>query len=204
MSKTPPAQLEVHVREKSFQGRTVLRDVAFDVSAGEIVAILGASGCGKSTLLRVIAGLDRVVDGSIVVRATHGDSPVVGMVYQEPRLLPWLTVEKNIAFSLSSFANKVKNTNIDGILQEVMLEDARQYWPKQLSGGMAQRVAIARALVREPDVLLLDEPFSALDVLTRRNLHTLTRRVTAAHKAATVIVTHDPAEAVNLADRIWY
>jgi sulfonate transport system ATP-binding protein len=133
------------------------------------------------------------------ITPTHGKQSVVGVVYQEPRLMPWLNVEQNIAFGLSHTG---PNPNIDGILQEVMLEDARLYWPKQLSGGMAQRVSIARALIREPDVLLMDEPFSALDVLTRRSLHALTRALTTKHQTATIIVTHDPEEAVNLADRV--
>lgn len=193
------ARLRVDVRHKSFSGRSVVRDVAFDVAAGEIVAVLGASGCGKSTLLRAIAGLDKDFTGSIAIHGTHNDQNVVGMIYQEPRLMPWLNVEENIGFGLEQ---KSAKSSIDALLQEVLLEDARRYLPKQLSGGMAQRVAIARALVREPDVLLMDEPFSALDVLTRRNLHTLTRNVTAKHQTATVIVTHDPDEAVNLADRV--
>jgi sulfonate transport system ATP-binding protein len=192
--------LQVNLRHKAFNGRTIVRDVTFSVNAGEIVAILGASGCGKSTLLRAIAGLDRDFKGDVHVTPTHGQQSVVGVVYQEPRLMPWLNVEQNIAFGLAASGNE--NPNIDGILQEVMLEDARQYWPKQLSGGMAQRVSIARALIREPDVLLMDEPFSALDVLTRRSLHALTRALTAKHRTATIIVTHDPDEAVNLADRV--
>lgn len=193
-------RLEVNVRQKNFDGRAVLHDVAFDVAAGEIVAVLGASGCGKSTLLRAIAGLDRDYIGNITIQGAHDHT--VGVVYQEPRLMPWLTVEDNIAFGLTMQKTQNKNTNIDGLLQEVMLESARGYLPKQLSGGMAQRVAIARALVREPDVLLMDEPFSSLDVLTRRSLHALTREVTARHQTATVIVTHDVEEAVNLASRV--
>lgn len=192
-------RLQVNLQHKSFAGRAVIRDVAFDVAAGEIVAVLGASGCGKSTLLRAIAGLDRQFDGSIAIHGTHNNQNVIGMVYQEPRLMPWLDVEANIGFGLDIHARK---SSIDGLLEEVLLENARRYLPKQLSGGMAQRVAIARALIREPDVLLMDEPFSALDVLTRRSLHTLTRTVTATHLTATVIVTHDPEEAVNLADRV--
>lgn len=193
------SRLRVDVRLKSFNGRSIVRDVAFEVAAGEIVAVLGASGCGKSTLLRAIAGLDKEFTGSIAIHGTHNDQNVIGMIYQEPRLMPWLNVEDNIGFGLE---HKSAKSSIDALLQEVLLEDARRYLPKQLSGGMAQRVAIARALVREPDVLLMDEPFSALDVLTRRNLHTLTRNVTAKHQTATVIVTHDPDEAVNLADRV--
>jgi sulfonate transport system ATP-binding protein len=160
--------------------------------------VLGASGCGKSTLLRAIAGLDREHVGSITINGQG----TVGVVYQEPRLMPWLTVEQNIAFGLEAKTSIAPNSPIDALLQEVMLEDARHYWPKQLSGGMAQRVSIARALAREPEVLLMDEPFSALDVLTRRSLHQLTREVTAKHQTATLIVTHDPDEAVSLADRV--
>ena len=191
------ARLQVNVRQKNFDGRAIIHDVKFDVAAGEIVAVLGASGCGKSTLLRAIAGLDRDYIGNIAIHGTHDNT--VGVVYQEPRLMPWLTVEDNITFGLLT---QNKNTNIDGLLEEVMLESARGYLPKQLSGGMAQRVAIARALVREPDVLLMDEPFSSLDVITRRSLHALTREVTAKHQTATVIVTHDVEEAVNLASRV--
>ncbi len=192
-------RLQVNLQKKSFAGRAVIRNVAFDVDAGEIVALLGASGCGKSTLLRAIAGLDRAFDGNIAIHGTHNDQNVIGMVYQEPRLLPWLTVEENIGFGINIDSRK---SSIDGLLDEVLLEKAGGYLPKELSGGMAQRVAIARALLREPDVLLMDEPFSALDVLTRRSLHSLTRKVTAKHQTATVIVTHDPEEAVNLADRV--
>jgi sulfonate transport system ATP-binding protein len=196
------ARLRVNLTEKAFKGRIVLQQVEFEVHAGEIVAILGTSGCGKSTLLRAIAGLDRDYTGSIEIQSAHPvTGSTIGMVYQEPRLMPWLTVEQNIAFSAAT-DSKIVKSNIDGLLQEVLLENARQYWPKQLSGGMAQRVAIARALVRNPDVLLLDEPFSALDVLTRRSLHAIARRVTATHQTATIIVTHDPDEAVQLADRV--
>ncbi len=126
------------------------------------------------------------------------------MVYQEPRLLPWLNVEQNIAFAGNAcdMGSALPNSSIDALLRQVFLEDARHCLPKQLSAGMAQRVAIARALVRQPDVLLLDEPFSALDVLTRRRLLALTRELTTRHQTATVIVTHDPDEAVRLADRV--
>ncbi len=192
-------RLQVNVQHKSFNGRAVVCNVAFDVAAGEIVAVLGMSGCGKSTLLRAIAGLDRDFVGRITIHGTHNNQNVVGVVYQEPRLMPWLTVEQNIRFGLNADFPK---SSIDAVLQEVMLETAHSCLPKQLSGGMAQRVAIARALVREPDVLLMDEPFSSLDVLTRRSLQALTRTVTDKHQTATVIVTHDPEEAVNLANRV--
>jgi sulfonate transport system ATP-binding protein len=193
-------RLSVDVRQKSFNGRAIIRNIRFDVAAGEIVAVLGASGCGKSTLLRAIAGLDNDYVGSINIQGANQN--IIGMIYQEPRLMPWLTVEENIGFGLVTNMAAQSNPSIGDLLQEVMLENARHYLPKQLSGGMAQRVAIARALVREPDVLLMDEPFSSLDVLTRRSLHKLTRAITVKHQTATVIVTHDVDEAVNLADRV--
>ena len=200
------ARLSVKLIRKSFGARVIARDICFEVNAGEVVAILGASGCGKTTLLRIIAGLERDYQGEVVIDKNNNAhrNGVVGVVYQEPRLMPWLTVEENIAFAqaASDKGYKKPNASIDGLLQEVLLEDARQYWPKQLSGGMAQRVSIARALVRAPDVLLMDEPFSSLDVITRRSLYALTRAVTARHQTATVIVTHDPDEAVQLADRV--
>jgi sulfonate transport system ATP-binding protein len=210
-------RLRVAIQQKRFGAKAVLGNVAFDVNAGEIIAVLGASGCGKSTLLRAIAGLDQDWQGAIEIHAANAHrAPIVGVVYQEPRLMPWLTAEENIALALIAAepaaesnqtqtvdaSNKATNPSIDGLLQAVYLENARHCLPKQLSGGMAQRVAIARALVRAPDVLLLDEPFSALDILTRRRLISLTREVTARFQTATVLVTHDPDEAVRLADRV--
>ncbi|MCA3019179.1 MAG: ABC transporter ATP-binding protein [Rhodocyclaceae bacterium] len=212
-----PRRLRVAIQQKRFGAKAVLGNVAFDVNAGEIIAVLGASGCGKSTLLRAIAGLDQDWQGAIEIHAANAHrAPIVGVVYQEPRLMPWLTVEENIALALVAAEpapesnqtqtvdapNKNTNPSIDGLLQAVYLENARHCLPKQLSGGMAQRVAIARALVRAPDVLLLDEPFSALDILTRRRLISLTREITARFQTATVLVTHDPDEAVRLADRV--
>ncbi|MFN8986900.1 MAG: ABC transporter ATP-binding protein [Burkholderiales bacterium] len=214
---TARPRLRIAIQQKRFGAKAVLGKVAFDVHAGEIIAVLGASGCGKSTLLRAIAGLDQDWQGAIEIHAANAHrAPIVGVVYQEPRLMPWLTVEENIALTLVAAEpapesnqtqtvdapNKNTNPSIDGLLQAVYLENARHCLPKQLSGGMAQRVAIARALVRAPDVLLLDEPFSALDILTRRRLISLTREITAHFQTATVLVTHDPDEAVRLADRV--
>ena len=210
-------RLRVAIQQKRYGTKAVLGTIEFNVHAGEIIAVLGASGCGKSTLLRAIAGLDQNWQGNIEIHAANNNrAAIVGVVYQEPRLMPWLTVEENIALALVGdptktnkntagtirATNKESNPNIHGLLQAVYLENARHCLPKQLSGGMAQRVAIARALVRTPDVLLLDEPFSALDILTRRRLISLTRDVTARFQTATVLVTHDPDEAVRLADRV--
>ena len=219
-----PPRLRVAIQQKCYGAKAVLGNIEFNVHAGEIIAVLGASGCGKSTLLRAIAGLDQNWQGNIEIHAANNNrAAIVGVVYQEPRLMPWLTVEENIALASVGVpaagsssgphasreqtlalgtSGKVTNPIVDGLLQAVYLENARHCLPKQLSGGMAQRVAIARALVRAPDVLLLDEPFSALDILTRRRLISLTREVTARFQTATVLVTHDPDEAVRLADRI--
>lgn len=219
-----PPRLRVAIQQKRYGAKAVLGNIEFNVHAGEIIAVLGASGCGKSTLLRAIAGLDQNWQGNIEIHAANNNrAAIVGVVYQEPRLMPWLTVEENIALASVGVpaagsssgphasreqtlalgtSGKVTNPIVDGLLQAVYLENARHCLPKQLSGGMAQRVAIARALVRAPDVLLLDEPFSALDILTRRRLISLTREVTARFQTATVLVTHDPDEAVRLADRV--
>ncbi|HEX4858850.1 MAG TPA: ABC transporter ATP-binding protein [Usitatibacteraceae bacterium] len=188
--------LSIDVRRKSIAGRDILTDVRIDARAGEITAVLGVSGCGKSTLLRLVNGLETEFDGRIALPHHEG---AIGMVFQEPRLLPWLSVRDNVAFGLDAAG---LHARADAVLDEVGLAHAAQLHPKQLSGGMAQRVAIARALVREPAVLLMDEPFSALDVLTRRKLHALTQEITRRHNAATLFVTHDPDEALDLAQRV--
>lgn len=187
--------LAVSLNEKRHGARTVLRDISFSVKPGEIVALLGASGCGKSTLLRAIAGLDTKFVGDI--RHEAGNT---GFVFQEPRLMPWLTVADNVGFPLGHA--KGKHPRVRQLLDEVGLSHALDYFPKQLSGGMAQRAAIARALVAEPDLLLLDEPFSALDVLTRGRLHRLVRDLVQHYRIGAVFVTHDPDEALSLAARV--
>ena len=187
--------LAVSLNEKRHGSRTVLRDIAFSVSAGDIVAVLGTSGCGKSTLLRAIAGLDTQYVGTI-----RHDAGNTGFVFQEPRLMPWLTVADNVGFPLGH--GKGKLPRVRQLLEEVGLSHAADYFPKQLSGGMAQRAAIARALVSQPDLLLLDEPFSALDVLTKGRLHRLVRDLVRHYRIGAVFVTHDPDEALSLAARV--
>ena len=189
------ALLSVSLQEKRHGARVILRDVAFSVQPGEIIALLGASGCGKSTLLRTIAGLDTNFDGDI----QHGAGQT-GFVFQEPRLMPWLSVADNIGFPLGH--RQGREARVLQLLEEVGLAHAADYFPKQLSGGMAQRAAIARALVAGPDLLLLDEPFSALDVLTKGRLHRLVRDLVQRYKVAAVFVTHDPEEAISLAGRV--
>ncbi len=179
----------------------VLAGLDVHVTAGEIVALVGPSGCGKSTLLRLIAGLDTDFTGGVTVgdTAVSGPSKAVGLVFQEPRLFPWLSVAENVAFGLkdgkpTSFVNET--------LQVVGLADFAQALPKQLSGGMAQRVALARALVTEPQVLLLDEPFSALDAFTRMRLQDHLLAAWERYRPTLLLVTHDLDEAVYLADRV--
>ena len=153
-------------------GVHALERFSAEIRLGEIIAIIGGSGCGKSTLLRAIAGLDRATSGTVtlddvVITAPHAK---IGIIFQEPRLLPWLSVADNIGFGLSDAPAKIRREKVAAALARVGLADKTAAWPRELSGGQAQRVAIARALVPQPEVLLLDEPFSALDAFTRRDL----------------------------------
>lgn len=189
------AQHPVKVRglTKTFGTRRVLDDLDLDVRQGEFVGLLGRSGSGKSTLLRVLAGLDRDVDGEVVVNGT------VSMAFQQPRLLPWRRVWRNVSLGLHGVdGRKVA----EKALAEVKLTDHADAWPLTLSGGEAQRVSLARALVREPDLLLLDEPFGALDALTRLAMHRLVDDLWQRHRPGVLLVTHDIDEALLLADRV--
>jgi sulfonate transport system ATP-binding protein len=184
-------------------GTHALETIALDVAAGEIVALVGGSGCGKTTLLRMISGLESPTRGAVsldgdVIVAPH---PAVGMVFQEARLLPWLSVADNIAFGLDHLSKAERDTRVDEALLRVGLSGYGQRWPRELSGGQAQRVAIVRALVAQPKALLLDEPFSALDALTRASLQDHLLGLWDAHRPTMVLVTHDVEEAVLLADR---
>lgn len=191
---------------KRYETRAVLERVAFDIARGEIVSLVGPSGCGKSTLLRVLAGLDRDFEGEIMLdgRTQHGPSPRLGVIFQEPRLLPWLSVADNIAFSAGprQGASLPVKQRVIQLLDEVALAGTGAALPKQLSGGMAQRVALARGLFSQPDLLLLDEPFSAVDAMTRMRLQDLLLTLTRAHGTAALIVTHDLDEALYLSDRV--
>jgi sulfonate transport system ATP-binding protein len=175
-----------------------------DIGLGEIVAIIGGSGCGKSTLLRAIAGLDRATSGTVTLDGATITAPhaKIGVVFQEPRLLPWLSVADNIGFGLSDLPADVRREKAARALARVGLTDKANAWPRELSGGQAQRVAIARALVPQPEVLLLDEPFSALDAFTRRDLQDHLLDLWADTRPTLVLVTHDVDEAVVLADRV--
>jgi sulfonate transport system ATP-binding protein len=173
--------------------RKVLDDLDLDIAPGEFIAMLGVSGTGKSTLLRALAGLDPEVTGELHVPGT------VAVAFQEPRLLPWRKVLANITLGLHvPEPERVARE----ALAEVGLAHKAGAWPLTLSGGEAQRAALARALVREPDLLLLDEPFSALDALTRIAMHDLVLTLWQLHRPAVLLVTHDVDEALQLADRI--
>ena len=185
-------------------GVNALERFSAEIRLGEIVAVIGGSGCGKSTLLRAIAGLDRATSGSVTlddvaISAPHAE---IGIIFQEPRLLPWLSVADNIGFGLSGLPAEARREKVARALVRVGLSDKADAWPRELSGGQAQRVAIARALVPQPEVLLLDEPFSALDAFTRRDLQDHLLDLWADTRPTLVLVTHDVDEAVVLADRV--
>jgi sulfonate transport system ATP-binding protein len=185
-------------------GVRALDGISLDVAPGEILVVIGGSGCGKSTMLRAISGLDtptqgRVVFDGVVITEPHEE---IGIVFQEPRLLPWLRVADNVGFGLEGYPKEERRTRVATTLARVGLSEKARVWPRELSGGQAQRVAIARALVPRPQVLLLDEPFSALDAFTRADLQDHLLGLWADLKPTLVMVTHDVEEAIVLADRI--
>jgi sulfonate transport system ATP-binding protein len=185
-------------------GVHALERFSADIRPGEIVAIIGGSGCGKSTLLRAVAGLDRASTGTVTLDGATISAPhaKIGIIFQEPRLLPWLSVADNIGFGLSDLPAGERREKVARALARVGLADKAKAWPRELSGGQAQRVAIARALVPQPEVLLLDEPFSALDAFTRRDLQDHLLDLWKDTRPTLILVTHDVDEAVVLADRV--
>lgn len=201
--------LEVVGVYKDFEinGETVnvLNDINFTVKKGEFISIVGHSGCGKSTLLRVITSLENATAGEVRIDGVkvEGPSEQCGMIFQEARLLNWLTVRENIAFGLDKKVSKVeKKEVVDDLIKLVGLEEFEEALPLQLSGGMQQRVSIARALAVKPKLLLLDEPFGALDAFTRQTMQEEVKRIWKEEGTTMVMVTHDIDEAITLSDRI--
>ncbi|MFI3045447.1 Aliphatic sulfonates import ATP-binding protein SsuB [Pseudomonas coronafaciens pv. coronafaciens] len=190
----PDVLMDIRVERKTFAGDTVLRDIALSLRLGEVVSLLGPSGCGKSTLLRIVAGLEQDFRGS--VERVQGE---VAFVFQEPRLMPWLTVEQNIGFSDDDSYDRAW---VKQLIEEVGLSGFADALPKALSGGMAQRVALARGMYSHPAILLLDEPFSAVDAFTRMKLQDLLLQLARRHAIALLLVTHDVDEALYLSDRV--
>ncbi len=183
----------------------MLDDLSLEASAGEVVALLGPSGCGKSTLLRLVAGLDSPASGTVALGGvpTRGLSERTAVAFQEPRLLPWKSIRENVALGLPRGTGSAEGrARVEELLAAVELADRADLRPKQVSGGMAQRASLARALARRPGVLLLDEPFGALDALTRLKMQDLLVELHRRYPATVLLVTHDVDEALVLADRI--
>lgn len=187
--------------KKTYNQRTVLSNVSIELRAGEVISLIGPSGCGKSTLLRIAAGLDRAFHGSLnIAHSTAGNAKnTIGVVFQEPRLMPWLTVAQNVGFE---DGNNADSHWVNQLIADVGLAGHEHALPKQLSGGQAQRVAIARGLYSKPQVLLMDEPFSAVDAFTRMHLQELVEKLARQYHIALLLVTHDLDEAFYLSDRV--
>ena len=182
----------------------VLKDINLEVQEGEFIAIVGHSGCGKSTLIKIIAGLEKNDTGLVTVDGKEVNGPGMdrGMIFQEHRLFPWMSIEKNVQLGLKGLSKEEKTKLSDQYLELVKLSEFKKAYPSQLSGGMSQRAAIARSLVSQPEVLLLDEPFGALDALTKIELQEELLKIRERFHNTMLMVTHDIEEAVYLADRI--
>ncbi len=181
-----------------------LESINLTINKTEIVSLIGTSGCGKSTILRIIAGLDCPTSGTVRIdhQLINQPHPDINIIFQEARLMPWLTVWENIQFGLQHLSRSRRNLLTGEIITKVGLTEFAQLLPRQLSGGMSQRVAIARALVTQPSILLLDEPFSALDAFTRLNLQDHLLQIWNYDHPTMILVTHDVEEALILSDRV--
>lgn len=205
--------LEIKNLSKTFHSNAgevqALDHINLTVQDGEFISIVGSSGCGKSTLLRIISGLEEPTSGSVMINGKPVEGPGTdrGMAFQESRLFPWLTVEKNVLFGMSyekkkELSKKKQMELVHEYLDLVGLKEFEKAFPNQLSGGMQQRTSIARALIENPDMLLLDEPFGALDALTRVNMQEEIQRIWQKEKKTMILVTHDIEEAIYLGDRV--
>jgi sulfonate transport system ATP-binding protein len=193
----------IKVKEKAFKQddgwNVVLDDIELHIKEGHFLTIIGPSGCGKSTLLKIIAGLDTEYIGNVHIGGRSVDKPGIsqGFIFQEHRLFPWMTVEQNIAADLN-LKNKIVKQKVEELIEIVRLTGYEKSYPSELSGGMSQRVAIARALIRDPQVLLLDEPFGALDAFTRKHLQDVLIDIWQKKKITMILVTHDIDESIYL------
>lgn len=185
-------------------GHLAVAGISLAVGPGEILGVVGGSGCGKSTLLRLISGLEAPSDGRIEIKGepVSGPRAEIGFVFQEPRLMPWLSIDDNVGFGIRHLTRAERALRIEETLARVGLASFAGHWPRELSGGMAQRAALARALVGRPQILLLDEPFSALDALTRTDLQEHLLELWSYERPTMILVTHDIEEALALSDRI--
>jgi len=182
-----------------------LKNIELEVKAGEFLSVIGASGCGKSTMLRLVVGLEKADEGEILLDGlpVQGPRTACGMVFQESRLFPWMSVEANVAFGLNEkLSASERQEKVSHHLELVGLQDFRKAFPYQLSGGMQQRISIARALVNNPSILLLDEPFGALDAMTRITMQQEILRIWEQERTTMVLVTHDIDEAIFLGDQV--
>ena len=199
--------VQIQVAEKSFpveqRKKLVLDQIDLTLQKGDFLTVIGPSGCGKSTLLKIVAGLDTDYSGSVHVNNRQIVKPGIaqGFIFQEHRLFPWMTVEQNIAAELS-LKNPEVRRKVDEMLEIVRLKGYEKAYPNEISGGMSQRVAIARALIRNPEILLLDEPFGALDAFTRQHLQDVLVDIWQRKKITMILVTHDIDEAIYLGTEI--
>ncbi|MEC0921099.1 ABC transporter ATP-binding protein [Bacillus safensis] len=199
--------ISIDIVDKSFwkdkQTIRVLEDLRLSIIPGEFVTVIGPSGCGKSTLLKIISGLDTAYDGRILIGGRRITEPGMkqGFIFQEHRLFPWLTVEENIAANFNLKQQDVRR-KVDELIEIVRLKGFEHAYPLELSGGMSQRVAIARALLRDPEILLLDEPFGALDAFTRKHLQDVLLDIWQEKKTTMMLVTHDIDESIYLGNEI--
>lgn len=190
---------------KSYGTVTALSDVSLEIAGNEFISVVGRSGCGKSTLLSIIAGLEGATDGEVLIGDTpvHGPGRDRGVVFQNATLLPWKTAQENVEFALGTIASKQERRDVArNYLAQVGLSGFEDKYASQLSGGMQQRVALARSFSYQPRILLLDEPFGALDALTRRTMQQLLTEIWEEHTLTVVLITHDVEEAVYTSDRV--
>ena len=204
-----PPKLRVEAASKIYEGKSgpvhALEDITLDVEEGELVTILGPSGCGKTTLLWAMSGLHRLTSGRITIDGSEVDGPrphETGMIFQDANLLPWRNLRQNIEFPFEIKKKPVDRARVDALLQATGLSEFGRSMPRELSGGMQQRASIVRALAQNPDVLLLDEPFGALDAFTRDEMNLLLLRLWQESGQTIVFVTHNISEAIFLADRV--